>query len=113
MCEESIESCAAELAYKCRHSVLKCTVGNSEFCPLGWVKCENVTSKDWIPVVEYEKEMMDKKQNIAESLTNLCKKESLDENTCPVKDHRICPFPKKECRNVTKEDWFEELFDED
>ena len=115
MCEESIKSRAAELAHRCAHiNFYPCPVGNPEFCPISKsLHCNKVTSEDWIPILDYEKKVRDEKQNIADTLKDLCVRESLDEGTCPVKDSRLCPFPEKDCRDITRKDWFEELFPED
>ena len=99
MCEESIKSRAAELAHRCAHiNFYPCPVGNPEFCPISkTLHCNKVTSEDWIPILDYEKKVRDEKQNIADTL----------------KDNRLCPFPEKDCMDIAREDWFEELFPED
>ena len=47
----------------------------------------------------------DKKMQVAEVLTLLCHREENNKCTCPMGDFENCPFPEKDCEDVTDDDW--------
>ena len=47
----------------------------------------------------------DKKMQVAEALTLLCHREVNNKGSCPMGGFENCPFPEKDCEDVTDEDW--------
>ena len=49
----------------------------------------------------------DKKMQVAEALTLLCHREENNKGSCPMDGFENCPFPEKDCEDVTSDDWAE------
>ena len=47
----------------------------------------------------------EKQMQVAEALTLLCHREVNNKGACPMGGFENCPFPEKDCEDVTDDDW--------